>query len=73
MEVVGGFVGFYSNEGVLSAVDCGEELVEVQGAKVGEELLGSREPFLPKGAGAANVVFPEARLGFVNAEGDRIA
>lgn len=73
VEVVGGFVGLDADGGVGGAVDADEELVEVEFLKVGEKLLGAREPFFPEGAGAANVVFPEAGLGFVNAEGDGLA
>ena len=39
--------------------------------KVGKEFRGARQPLLPEGAGAADMVFPEARLRFVNAERDR--
>ena len=73
MEVVGGFVCFDTDGGVGAAVDGGEKLVEVELAEVGEKFLGAREPFFPEGAGAADVVFPEAGLGFVNAEGDGLA
>ncbi len=38
-----------------------------------EEFLGARKPFFPEGAAAADVVFPEAGLRFVNAEGDGLA
>ena len=73
MEVVGGFVGFDPDEGVLRAIDRGEEGVEVESAEVGEELLCTWKPFLPEGTGAADVIFPEAGLGFVNAKGDGVA
>ena len=73
VEVVGGFVGFDADEGILRAVDGGEKGVEVEGAQVGEEFLCAGEPLFPEGAGAADVVFPEAGLGFVNAEGHGVA
>lgn len=40
---------------------------------MGEELLGAGIPLFPERAGAADVVFPEAGLRFVNAEGDGLA
>ena len=70
VEVVGGFVGLHADAGVGGSVDADEELVEVEFLKVGEELVGAREPFFPEGATTADVVFPESGLGFVNAEGD---
>lgn len=70
MEVVGGFVGIDADGGIGGAIDGGEESIEVKLTEVGEEFLGAREPFFPEGAGAADVIFPEAGLGFVDAEGD---
>ena len=60
MKVVSGFVGFDANWGVSGTIDGGEEVVERDFAKMGKELLGAGVPFFPKGAGATNVVFPEA-------------
>ena len=70
VEVVGRFVGFDADAGVGGAIDSDEELVEVEFLEMGEELLGAWEPFFPEGAAAADVVFPESGLGFVDAEGD---
>lgn len=73
MEVVGSFVGLDADGSIGGAVDGGEELVEGDFSQMREEFLGARIPLFPEGARAANVVFPEAGLGFVDAEGDGLA
>ena len=49
MKVVSGFVGFDANWGVSGTIDGGEEFVERDFAKMGNELWGAGIPFCQKG------------------------
>ncbi len=71
VEVVGDFVGFDADEGGGDLVDGAIEGVERGGGELfGEGFLEEGIVAGPEFAGASDQVFPEAGLGFVDAEGD---
>lgn len=72
VEIVGCFVGLHANGGVSGAIDGGEKLIEINVAEMWKEFLGPGKPAFPERAGAADVVFPQAGLRFVNAKRDSL-
>ena len=73
VEVVGNFIGFHADEGALHGVRSAPAILRVVTRKIGK---GSGEvwpPRFPEGSGAPDSIFPEAGLGFMNAEGGGLA
>src|SRR5262245_18454027 len=68
VQVVGRLISFDADERRLHVVDREHEIVERDAAERREDLEHLREEVLPERPAAADLVFPEPRLRFVNAE-----
>ena len=68
VQIVGGFVGFDADEGKLGPVDRLEKIAHGNLFEIWKQFCGPWQPFLPEGFGAAHVVFPQTRLGLVDAK-----
>src|SRR5207249_4693289 len=73
VQVVGDLVGFDTDERGRDSVDCPSDLRGRQFFEFWKVPANDRVPVLPKSRAAANMIFPEARLGFVDAEGSGAA
>ena len=68
VEIVGDFISFNTNEGAFHGIRGAPAILVVVAGEVGKGLGDVWPPGFPEGAGAADTVFPQAGLGFVNAE-----
>ena len=68
VEVVSDFIRFDADEGAFHGIRSPPAILVVVASEVGKSLDEVWPPGFPEGAGAADTVFPEAGLGFVNAE-----
>jgi len=68
VEIVGDFISFNTNEGAFHGIRGAPAILVVVAGEVGKGLDEIGPPGFPEGAGAADTVFPQAGLGFVNAE-----
>jgi|GEM_PF-5459802 len=68
MEVVGYLISFDTDEGAFHRIRGAPAILVVVAGEVGKGLNEIGPPGFPEGSGAADTVFPEAGLGFVNAE-----
>ena len=71
VEVVGGFVGFDADEGVLRAVGSEEELVEVEFLEMGEKFLARAGATFPRRGGSGRRGFPRGGTGIRGCRGRR--
>jgi hypothetical protein len=73
MKIVGYFIGFDTNEGSFHGVGSAPAILVHMACKIGKGLGEVWPPRFPERTRAADTVFPEAGLGFVNAEGGGLA
>ena len=70
MQVVGHFIGLDADEAGRDAVDGAGDLPGSESAQGREVVARAGVPVFPEAEAAPDVVLPQARLGFVNAQRD---
>jgi hypothetical protein len=73
MKIVGYFIGFDTDEGAFDGIRSAPAILVLMACEIGKGLGEVWPPRFPEGSGATDAIFPEAGLGFVNAEGGGLA